>query len=198
MAAKYTNSGIGYDMAFDADGDIIGVVGNSLVRMDPVTGIHSVISTGGFLFSRVTGVTLHPGGDIYVSLEDPADARIARINPITGEQTKIFLSPFIALRPEGIGVHPSGDLLVIYSYGKQIMRVDPLTGTNTIFSYGGRSSRDIAVTATGDIFVTDFGSKYGAPTKLIKIDPDTAAFDTILSGGELEQLGRLSGVASVP
>ena len=124
-----------------------------------------------------------------------SNAKIARINPTTGVQTNLFLTPFIAKNPSGIGVHSSGDLLVLFGFGEEIRRVNPVTGENNKFSYGGRSSIDITVASNGDIFVTDFRSKYDAATKLIKVDPDTAAVDTILSGGEL---GRLSGVAIVP
>ncbi len=85
----------------------------------------------------------------------------------------------------------NGDILVADA-SAGVIRVDPVTGAQTIVSSGGllQSIHSVAVEANGDIVVADTGA-----AAVIRIDPVTGAQSIVSSGGTL---GWPWGIAVVP
>ena len=85
----------------------------------------------------------------------------------------------------GVAVASDGTLLVADPFNKQLVRVDPLTGAQTVLSSNGHfaSPDGIALAANGDIYVADSGFS-GTPA-IIRVNPTTGSQTVVASGGSL-------------
>ncbi|MEE8546031.1 MAG: hypothetical protein V3T29_09485, partial [Alphaproteobacteria bacterium] len=89
-----------------ANGSILVIGGPELIRVDPVTGAQTILSTGGFLEHEPGGIALEANGNILIAAASaPA---VIRVDLVTGEQTLIpggisFLIP-MAVAVVGAGV----------------------------------------------------------------------------------------------
>jgi len=115
-------------------GDILavgaGIVGDGIVRVDPVTGAQSLIAAGDFSDVAVGSRFL------YATSGDS----LLRINPATGAQKTITSGGYLA-DAAGVSIGPSGEIFVLELTGlgadRGIVRVDPLTGAQSAHSIGG-------------------------------------------------------------
>jgi streptogramin lyase len=140
-----TNSvlnGSGY--LFVVDGAFGGLIGE-LVRIDLLTGEQSLVTSGGHL-TRPHDLTLDANGNILIV---DFDGRVVRVDPLTGQQT--LVSSGLAARglgefcfASGIAVEADGGILVADACGPSgghvngsVIRVDPITGMQTIVSLEG-------------------------------------------------------------
>jgi streptogramin lyase len=217
-----------YDVAFDANGDILVAVGypaSSIVRVNPETGNQSVVSSQGLLnnphgvvteaegkllvadfgagriirvdtetgnqilvssggyFGSVRDITIDAYGDILVVIQ----GYVILVDPDTGEQSLISSGGFIG-RPSGIAVEANGDILVADSSRGNIIRIDPVTGTQNLlppyFAVG-----DVAIEANGDIIASDRNRA------VHRINPLTGVRTTLTQEGHLV---APHGIAIVP
>jgi sugar lactone lactonase YvrE len=187
-----------FGIALAPDGDILVVDRDafpdasggrgSVIRVDPTSGIQTVVSSGGN-FRSPSGIVATTSGDIFVvdgSAFGSAGA-IIRVNPVTGEQTTVSSAGDLG-GPSGIALDANGDILVaghLALTGRgAIIRVDSLTGAQTIVS----SSDDfvdpigIVVDGSGDIWMVD-RSAFGGYGAVFKVDSLTGAHTTVSSGG---------------
>jgi DNA-binding beta-propeller fold protein YncE len=91
---------------------------NGVLKIDPITGAQTVISSGGF-FTNLTGVAVSKNGDIYVCDQNAfagGFGAIFRIDPRTGAQTTITSAGFF-VHPQGLTVARNGDILVANDQG---------------------------------------------------------------------------------
>lgn len=115
-------------IAIDASGDaLLGMNEDAqILRVDPVTGAQTLVSSGGFL-SFPIGIAVGSAGDLVVA-EATNDA-IVRVDPVTGAQSLIASG----VDPMALAIGGSGDILVLTS-SSRILRVDPATGGQTLVS----------------------------------------------------------------
>lgn len=89
-----SSESIGWNLAIERDGSIITAAGDSVRRLNPVTGQSSLVAKGGLL-NDIDDIAIGSDGSIYAGNGGPS--RIVRINPLNGEQSLISTDP--------IGVH---------------------------------------------------------------------------------------------
>jgi sugar lactone lactonase YvrE len=188
-----------------APGDIIAVSFadqppiRDLVRVDPLTGETTTISSGGLL-QQPGGIEVEPDGDILVaaagtvSASDPGG--VIRVDPVTGAQTNLS-SGELFKRPTDIAIEADGDILVVATPAAggrtALFRLNPGTGAETIVSSGGSfvNPFGVAVESDGDILVADLDAfddpnsepQFRFPGGVIRVDPVTGAQTTVSSGG---------------
>jgi streptogramin lyase len=205
-----------HGIAIDANDDLIvtDVETSKILRVDPATGAVTVVAVLGFPFSRPTGITIGPNGDLFVL----SRGWIVRIDPVTGARSAVSLGSFLSITSDA-----NGDLLLtalsppsprICSGGSNhgnvcarnrdcpdgfcprpsreddlVLRVDPATGTQFLVSSADIGSRGIAVDAYGDVFVVH---EFLAP--ILRIDPATGAQETVSAGAFLSAIAIVPGV----
>jgi DNA-binding beta-propeller fold protein YncE len=113
-----------YDVAVAADGSLLvadmgayatptdRTPDGRIVRVDPVTGQQSIVSSGNLLVDPA-GLTVAPDGGIYVVENVGATGQpgVVSVNPATGAQTLVTQGGQLCY-PFGIAIHPSGHVLV--------------------------------------------------------------------------------------
>ncbi len=181
-----------------ADRDAGSGISGALFRVDPDTGIRTLLSdfgnaAQGPVGRNPTGVIVEADGDILVGDPDfgPADGAILRIDPATGMRT--VLSDFDDPTQGATGTHPedltldlAGGILVndtLLGTGNRgrLMRVDPASGFRTVLSDFGNAAQGplgqtlvgVAVRETGDILVLDDNSGTGSIGTLFVVNPVT-------------------------
>ena len=195
-----------YDIAVAADGSLLvadmGAYATStdrtpdgrIIRVDPVTGRQSLVSSGNLLVDPA-GLAVAPDGLIYVvenvgTLGTPG---VVRVNPTTGAQTLVTQGGQLCY-PFGIAVHPDGSVLVT-SYGDfsdgatvincvhdfgALVRIDLATGTQSILSRNApewgnlfRNPLGVTVEPGGRILVVN----QNGGTALVAVDTATGVQD---------------------
>jgi hypothetical protein len=180
------------------DADAFG--GGGVLRVNPVTGAQTTVSSGGS-FVEPLGIALAPSGDMFVV--DPNAfgglGGVIRVNPATGAQTTVS-SGGSFVGPVGIALAPNGDVFVVdrEAFGGPggVFRVNPATGAQTTVSSGGSfvEPRGIALAPNGDLFVAD-ANAFGGNGGVIRVNPTTGAQTTVSSGGSFVGPG---GIALAP
>jgi sugar lactone lactonase YvrE len=171
-----------YDLAVERDGNLVvadmGVPNSedgAVIRVDPLTGRQSLVSSGGEFYDPV-GIAVAPDGQLYVvdnKARDNAGA-VIRVDPLTGAQTLVTERTDQDDRDEldlpfGIALEGDGDLVVAnrvvpglipptcQPLGK-VVRVDPVTGVQQ--ELPGQPGQiawplGLAVAADGEIVVAN-------------------------------------------
>jgi sugar lactone lactonase YvrE len=139
--------------------------GGGVLRVDPVTGAQTVVSSGGNFVEPIR-IAISPIGDIFIFDQAREVAAVIRVDPQTGVQTVVSSGGYFA-EPTGIKIDPNGSILVVDPFafpgagvdGGAMIRVNPMTGAQTVVSSGGSFYRPdgIAVAPNGDIFVANRG-----------------------------------------
>ncbi|HWQ93603.1 MAG TPA: hypothetical protein VN673_18215, partial [Clostridia bacterium] len=114
-----------------SEGDILAANygGSSLLRINQATGEHRSIGT----FSGPTDVALSASGDLYVS---EWNGLVKRLRLADGETS--VLNPNTTMNQVwGLVLGPSGDLYAASRRSNTIVRINPLSGQETIVSRGG-------------------------------------------------------------
>ena len=145
----------------------------AIIRVNPTTGQQTVVSdntvnTGTDLFDEPTAIALESDGSILVADNTAltADA-VIRVNPSTGQQALVSSNTVNAgtdlfSQLSGIAVEPGGQILVSdldsltpHFGGGAVIRVDPVTGQQTVISSN-------TVNAGTDLFSEVSGVTLGA------------------------------------
>src|SRR3954471_23286452 len=161
-----------------------------IIRVDPVTGPQSIVSSGNLLVDPA-GLTIAPDGLIYVvenvgTLGTPS---VISVNPATGAQTLVTQGGQLCY-PFGIAAEADGSLLVtnygdfsdgstvincVYDFGA-LVRIDAGTHAQSIVSRNApqwgnlfRNPLGVAVEPGGRILVVN----QNGGTALVAVDPDT-------------------------
>jgi hypothetical protein len=189
--------GYAYDLEVDSSGDIVilsqhwegGVmVGVSLMKIDPVTGLRTVLhelndSAQGQIVRYPSDIAIDDSGNILCI--DSFFYLLIKIDPATGFRTVLSdfndpnQGPLVVPGASGVAVDATGNIMVT-DHGPGIsgvlLSVDPSTGFRTVLSDFGDTNQGplgydpgrMAVEATGDILVTEY--IYGT---LVRVDPST-------------------------
>lgn len=179
-------------IAIAPNGDVVAAnfFGDNLLAVDPVTGTQANLSADG-LFAAPIGVVAS-GSDFFVTESD--NQQVLRIDATTGAQSLISSAGFFDT-PTGVAVESTGDLVVVSIDGGNLVRVDPLTGMQSLVAGGFTLPFGVAVEADGHLLVTDHDIGAFGPGRVIRVDPATGVKTTLSSGG---LLGFPTGILVVP
>src|SRR5262249_2388462 len=152
-----------------------------------------VVSSGGRFVDPNT-LLVAPNGDLLIAdINDVNPGMIIRVNPMTGAQTLVSSGGFFA-NPNYLALEATGNLVVADSDAfplsgcntgcGAVIRVDPVTGAQTVVSSGGFfvNPVGIALEADGNILVGD-PDALGGGGAIIRVNPATGAQTVISSGG---------------
>jgi DNA-binding beta-propeller fold protein YncE len=170
-----------YDLAVEPDGNLVvadlGIPNRrdgAVIRVDPLTGRQSLVSSGGEFFDPA-GIAVAPDGQIYVvdNRAPDNDGAVIRVDPRTGAQTLVTERSGKPGRraldlPFGIAIEQDGNLvvsnrvspdqipLICPSLGK-VVRVDPASGYQHEVDSAGHMSfpLGLAVGSGGGIVVAN-------------------------------------------
>jgi DNA-binding beta-propeller fold protein YncE len=170
-----------YDLAVEPDGNLvvadIGVPNRkdgAVIRVDPLTGRQSLVSSGGEFFDPA-GIAVAPGGQIYVvdNRAPDNDGAVIRVDPRTGAQALVTERSGEPGRgeldlPFGVAVESDGNLVVSnrVSPGEipvpcqplgKVVRVNAVTGVQNEVDSAGHIAwpLGLAVGSRGDIVVAN-------------------------------------------
>jgi DNA-binding beta-propeller fold protein YncE len=210
-----------YDLAVEADGSLVvadlGVPNardGAIIRVDPLTGVQSLVSSGGEFYDPA-GIAVAPDGQLYVvdNRAPDNDGAVIKVDPQTGEQKLISvrsdLPGFDELDlPFGIGIESDGDLIVTnrvsgdqipsncQALGK-VVRVDRLTGLQQELSNSGSIAwpLGVAVAPDGGILVPNECPRFGG---IIRLDPLTGDQVEVTPNGDQDVLETPERIAFDP
>ncbi len=186
------------EMAIDADGDVLVVEFDSIVRIDPATGAQSTVASGlrpvgTNLFAG--GIAIERNGNLLVTLQDNSfpnkttPGRILRVDPSNGTHTTLASDNLLGVL-QGIAVDDNGDILVVTQElsvpgpPAGIVRVDPATGAQSNLSTG--SAYDLPAGIVLDTDGTILVSDYGSAERILRVDPgDVDPMPVVVTSGGL-------------
>lgn len=180
-----------YDLAVEPDGNLLVVdlgtpdrADGAVIRVDPLTGRQSLVSSGGEFFDP-TGIAVAPDGQLYV-VDNHArddDGAVIRVDPRTGAQTLVTEGDLLDL-PFGIAIERDGDLVVANRMASgavgsgclplgKVVRVDSGSGDQQLVAQGDELGElawplGLAVAADGGILVAN---ECGGGAGLVRVDP---------------------------
>jgi DNA-binding beta-propeller fold protein YncE len=164
-----------YDLAVEPDGNlVVADLGEpnrkdgAVVRVDPLTGRQSLLSSGGEFFDPA-GIAVAPDGQIYVvdNRAPDNDGAVIRVDPRTGVQSLVTDRGELDL-PFGIAIERDGNLVVSNRESPsplpllcrilgKVVRVNPVTGDQVEVSRAGHIAWPfgLAVRPDGGIIVVN-------------------------------------------
>jgi sugar lactone lactonase YvrE len=156
----------------------------AVIRVDPVTGAQTVVSSFGNLVDPA-GIAVAPSGAILVAEQHMAAPEglpaLLTVDATTGAQTVVSLGGlFESLR--GVVINGVGDALVAQgdSSLNGIIQVDPATGAQSVISSGGsfQDPTGLALDGSGNLVVADQEGR-----AVIRVDPIAGSQTVVSSGG---------------
>jgi hypothetical protein len=153
------------------------VDGGFVVKVDPTTGLETVISSGGYLQMPFAPL-VDANGKIVVS----DSGRLIRIDPDSGMQNILVDNSQGSLGlPYGISLNGSGQILAANL--QSIVQVDPLTQQIRTVSTGGSFRYPLGVTmaANGELFVLNMAF----PAQIVRVNPQNGGQKVVSQGGFL-------------
>ncbi|MFI6150490.1 hypothetical protein [Streptomyces sp. NPDC051109] len=199
-------------VAVESDGnvlvaDLFSKGPGAVIRVDPVTGVQTVLSLSDGTIDplRPGGLCVAADGTVVVveqagHISDPDAPRVIRIDPVSGARTVISSGGHL-VSPVDVVVDHDGNILVVDAnafegFSGGVIKVDPVSGTQTVVSSGGGfdSPAAIAIEADGNLLITDYKAANGEPT-LFRVNPTTGDQQVLASGLPFRSL---TGVKVVP
>jgi streptogramin lyase len=178
----YLDDPFGVGVAIAANGDIYVAERTvpGVIRIDPVTGTQTLVSTGD-RFVWPTGLAIEADGNLIVVDRDAegGDGAVIRVDPDTGVQSLVTSGGFL-IEPTWVAIEANGSIVLAERTGEggAVIRVNPDTGAQSIVSSGFITIAGIAIDGDGDIIVTDFGV-----TAVIRVNPTTGQQAVVSQGG---------------
>ena len=169
----------------DSTGQIVVSDSGRLIRINPKTGIQTLIATNrrgslGYPF----GMALSQSGAILVANLHA----IIQVNPVNG-QIRTVSTGGNFVYPLDVAVAANGQLLVLnIAFPSQIVRVNPQTGAQHVVSQGGYLKNPQAITvADNDIYITDVATADGnfGIGRILRVDGQTGNQAVVSTGGYL-------------
>jgi DNA-binding beta-propeller fold protein YncE len=183
-----------YDLAVEPDGKlVVADLGEpnrkdgAVIRVDPLTGVQSLVSSGSEFFDPA-GIAVAPDGQIYVAdnRAPDNDGAVIRVDPRSGAQTLVTERSSAPGRgeldlPFGIAVERDGKLVVsnrespaslplLCQILGKVVRVDPVTGKQTRVSSAGHIAWPLGLTVRPDGGIV-VANECGAGGGVVLLDP---------------------------
>lgn len=180
-----------YDLAVEPDGNlVIADLGTpdradgAVIRVDPLTGRQSLVSSGSEFFDP-TGIAVAPDGQLYVvdNRARDGDGAVIRVDPRTGAQSLVTEGDRLDL-PFGIAIERDGNLVVANRMAAgmvgagclplgKVVRVDPGSGAQQLVAQGDSLGElawplGLAVAPDGGIVVAN---ECAGGAALVRVDP---------------------------
>ncbi|GGT11715.1 SMP-30/gluconolactonase/LRE family protein [Nonomuraea spiralis] len=176
-------------VAIEAAGTILIVREDALVRLDLMTGQHSVVASGDPLGRFHVGLVIEDDGQVlltHTGRKGHGRGQLIRVRPDTGEKTVLTDSECDFA---GVALEADGTILVVEQgmspdRPRALLRVDRHTGQPTVLTTFDPPCRPVglAVEPDGQILVTDAVSTDGTG-RLIRFNPTTGN-KTVVSTGQ--------------
>jgi hypothetical protein len=210
-----------YDLAVEASGSLVvadmGVPNQkdgAVIRVDPVTGRQSLVSSGRNFYDP-SGIAIGPGGFLYVldNLAGTNSGAVIRVDPNTGAQ-QLIASDFNPLGlfdlPFGIAVDADGTIVVVNRALGGALPIDCIVPTGSVIrvypdghqalvSELGGLSRPLGVAIDTDrsiVVANECGSPGGIG--LLSVNPLTGFQTPIAANGDEDYLRTPERVALTP
>jgi DNA-binding beta-propeller fold protein YncE len=189
-----------YDLAASPRGDALYVADmgefeaadGRVIRVDPGTGMQSLVASGGRLVDP-SGIAVAPDGTLYVleNVGASGEPEVVRINPATGAQAVVTSGDELCY-PFGIVIESAGSLVVADSGSSvsagvdcandagAVVRVNASTGAQSIVSKRAEpwgllidKPFGVAVGPTGEILLANEPNAVTNPDAVIAVNPQT-------------------------
>ena len=169
----------------DSTGQIVVSDSGRLIRINPKTGIQTVIANNNRgLLGYPQGIALSQSGAILVANLQA----IIQVNPVNGQVRTVSAGGSFVF-PLDVAVASNGELLVLnIAFPSQIVRVNPQTGAQYVVSQGGYLKNPQAITVGGnDIYITDVATADGnfGVGRILRVDGLTGNQTVVSTGGYL-------------
>jgi DNA-binding beta-propeller fold protein YncE len=205
-----------YDLAVEADGSLVvadlgqpNEKDGAVIRVDPLTGAQSLVSSGGEFFDPA-GIAVGRDGQLWVvdNRAPDDDGAVIRVDPRSGAQTLVAEGGRLDL-PFGIAVERDGGLLVSNRVSPavrvpsacqgvgRVVRVDPVDGEQRLVSDGGSFALPLglALAPDGTAVVANECAGDGG---LIGVDPSNGRQRVITPNGANDVLETPERIAFDP
>jgi DNA-binding beta-propeller fold protein YncE len=210
-----------YDLAVEADGSLVvadlGVPNardGAVIRVDPLTGVQSLVSSGGEFYDPA-GIAVAPDGQLYVvdNRAPDDDGAVIKVDPRSGAQTLVTERSDLPGRdqldlPFGIAIERDGSLVVsnrvspdripanCQPLGK-VVRVNPVTGLQQEVANAGTIAwpLGLAVAPDGGILVPNECPRHGG---IIRVDQSRGDQSTVTPNGDQDVLVTPERIAFDP
>lgn len=167
---------------FDSHGHMVVVTdGGEVVHVVPESGVQHTVHSSGKVYQDIA---VRPDGDyVVVNLPSATPSGLFRIDHNTGADSQLNTGTNFGDGPTGVVIGQDGHYYVAELGARAIIRVDKVSGAETIVSSAGHfaSPSGIAVSTDGHLLVVDHGSD-----KVIHVDPATGHQHVVSSGGDLQ------------
>ncbi len=172
-----------------------------LVRLDPMTGLDTVLTTLPLLVA--TDLAVEDDGKILVVAGGGTFPQIIRYDPVMDSKTDATdgLSDLNSQTIGGIAIEGDGNIIFSLPILQEIRRINRITKVDTVVSSGGdlTNPAGVAIAPNGDIIVADPGAGMGmlSPEKR---HPDLLAASKakgVLDPEEVIRIDPISGVQTV-
>jgi DNA-binding beta-propeller fold protein YncE len=210
-----------YDLAVEPDGSLVvadlGVPNlrdGAVIRVDPLTGAQSLVSSGGEFYDPA-GIAVAPDGQIFVvdNRAPDDDGAVIKVDPGSGRQTLVTERSDLPGRDEldlpfGIAIEGDGDLVVTNRVSPdqipsncqplgKVVRVHPLTGLQQEVANAGSIAwpLGVAVAPDGGILVPNECPRHGG---IIRVDPLGIGQTQITPNGDQDVLVTPERIAFDP
>jgi len=171
-------------LAVDAAGDVFIADGQRVRRVDHATGVITTVA-GSRDVSSPEGLAVNAAGDLFIA--DTNSNLVRKVDHATGAITTVAgngssggggdggpATAAMLYGPQGVALNAAGDLFIADYESQRVRKVDHATGIittlagNGTFGFAGDGGPpsaaefalplDVAVDASGDVFVDDFGN----------------------------------------
>jgi len=129
----------GTAMTLDTNGQLVVAGGPNVLSVDPDTGSSAVVGPN---LQSVGGIAVDGTGDVFLLHRDSGTglARLTRLDPSSGATTLVSEGALLGSGAGGGLVRtPTGDLFALTN-AREVVKVDPATGTQTLVASGIGSS----------------------------------------------------------
>ncbi len=158
-----------------------------LFKIDPVSGVQTVIASGGGLVNP-HGIAIESAGTILVA--ERSSQSLLRLDLVTGIQTTVSSGGnFVNIID--VELEANGDILVSDAGANAIFRVDPVTGVQSTVSSGSFVNnllRGMAVESNGNILALN--------NNVLRIDPVGGGQTLLASGSNFQASANIVVEAS--
>jgi streptogramin lyase len=154
-------------IGFDSHGHIVVVTdGGEVIHVVPETGAQHVVHSSDRVYQDIA---VRPDGNyLVVNLPSATPSRLFVIDHDTGTATPFNTGTNFGDGPTGVAIGAEGHYYVAELGARAVIRVDKVTGAETVVSQGGHllSPSGIALSADGHLLVVDHGAD-----AVIHVDP---------------------------